>query len=131
VFSAFYNQVPYILPKPELLSVSSSAARRRPRPVLCAALLLCAPLRPAPRVVLLFLPPPALPALATPRSSTSGRCPERLPCRSARPAGATCCLCWLGDLPLPFLLSRRSCLATKLDRASSPQRFSPPFPPRH
>jgi hypothetical protein len=32
VFSAFYNQVPFIFPKPELLSISSSAARRRPPP---------------------------------------------------------------------------------------------------
>jgi hypothetical protein len=69
--------------------------------------------------VLLFLPPPALPALAAPRPSTSGRCPERLPRRLARPAGAARCLRWLGDLPLPFLLSRRPCLATRPDRAPS------------
>jgi hypothetical protein len=42
VFSAFYNQVPFIFPNPGLLSVSSSAARRRLCPVLSPALQLCA-----------------------------------------------------------------------------------------
>jgi hypothetical protein len=42
----------------------------------------------APRVTRSLLPPPALPSLAVPRSSTSGRCPERPPRRPVGHAGA-------------------------------------------
>jgi hypothetical protein len=88
VFSAFYNQVPFVFPNPDLLSVFSSATRRSPHPGLSAALQLCAPLHLAPRVALSLLPPPALPALVAPRSSTSGRRPKRPPRCPVRHAGA-------------------------------------------
>jgi hypothetical protein len=120
-FLLFYNQVPFVFPNPVPLSVFSSAARRRPRPALSAALQLCAPLHLAPRVALFLLSPPALPAQAAlipPRraDAPSGRhaAPSGMP---APPA----VLRWLCDLPVPFLLSYKPCIATKLDRAPSPR----------
>jgi hypothetical protein len=72
--------------------------------------------------VLLFLPPPAVPALAIPPPSTSGRCPERPPRRPIKHAGATrrsASGCVISPLPSSSFL--QPCGAIKVDQAP----FSP------
>jgi hypothetical protein len=85
---AFYNQVPFIFPNPDLLSVFSSAACRRPRPALSAALQLCALL-----ILLHASPGP---------SSRRPRCPRwpslALPRRADAPSGRHAAL---SGMPVP------------------------------
>jgi hypothetical protein len=113
-FLLFYNQVPFVFPNPDLLSVFSSAARRCPCPALSAALQLCA--------LLILLHASLCP------SSHRPRCPRWpplvLPRRADAPSGRHAApsgtpappavLCWLRDPPLPFpsLLQTVRCYKT-------------------
>jgi hypothetical protein len=76
----------------------------------------------APRVARSLLPPPALPSLAVPLSSTSGRRSRAAatPPRRARRRRPPLCA-WPRDLSLPFLLFYQSCAATKPGRTPSPR----------
>jgi hypothetical protein len=87
VFSAFCNRVLIIFPEPPISS-ATLRARVTPAPGRPRAPAALRPPDLAPRVALSLLPPPALPLLAIPRSSTSGRRPERPPRCSVRHAGA-------------------------------------------
>jgi hypothetical protein len=132
MFSAFYNQVPFVFPNPDLLSVFSSAARHRPRPALSAALQLCAPLHLAPRVALSLLPPPALPALVAHRSSMSGRRPKWPPRRPVRHAGAARRSAPGHVISLShFLLSYHRALLQNVIEPLLPGCFAFSFSPRH
>jgi hypothetical protein len=117
VFSAFCNRVPHRLPRaPDLLCSSTRVTPTAGRPRAPAALRL------APRVARSLFPPPALPSLAVPRSSTSGRRSRAAATPPRRARGRCPPLCaWPRDLSLPFLLFCQPCAATKPDRAPSPR----------
>jgi hypothetical protein len=131
-FLLFATGSPIVFPEPP---ISSAPLRTRVTP---AAGLPRAPaaLHPpdlAPRVALSLLPPPALPSLAVPRSSTSGRRPERPPCRSIRHAGAARCSVpgrVISLSPFPSLLQTVRGYKTDLT-PPLPGCFAFSFSPRH
>jgi hypothetical protein len=117
-FLLFATESPIVFPEPP---ISSTPLRARVAP---AAGHPRAPvaLRLAPRVARSLLPPPALPSLAVPRSSTSGRRPERLPRRPVGHAGAARCSVLGRVMSLSLSVSSANrCAATKPDRAPSPR----------
>jgi hypothetical protein len=118
VFSAFCNQVPHRLPRAPDLLCSSARARgscRRPPPsTYCSA----------PRSTRRPVPPPTARVVLAGRPSLFhvGQTPRAAatPPRQARRRRPPLCA-WPHDLPLPFLLSNKPCIATKPDRAPSPR----------
>jgi hypothetical protein len=119
-FLLFASGSPIVFPEPPISSAPLRAhvtpATGRPRAP--AAL---HPTGLAPRVTLSLLPPPALPSLAIPRSSTSGRRPERPPRRSVRHAGAA-------RRSVPGRVISLSLSFSPTNRAPLQNRSNPPLP---
>jgi hypothetical protein len=101
-----------------------------PVPGLSAALRLCAPLRPAPRVVLLFLPPPRSAHAGRPLLLHVGQKPLAAAtphCQARRRRPSLCVR--LHDLSLPSSFFLRPCGAIKVNQALFSPAVLPLLPP--